>query len=203
MDLARLRQNNFLVLGRAGMDLYADPPGTRLEQARQFTSALGGSAANIAAAIAKLGGAAALITAVSDDAVGRFTRNQLGRYGVGTQYVVTVGGEARNSLAIVETRNEDCQSVIYRNGAADFALTEQDVTEIRYDDFGALVVTGTGLAVEPSRGATFHAMALARRAGLPVIFDVDYRPYSWASAEDAGVTYARAASISDIVIGNE
>jgi 5-dehydro-2-deoxygluconokinase len=40
----------FPVLGRAGMDLYADPPGTRTEEAH-FTSALGGSAANIAVAL--------------------------------------------------------------------------------------------------------------------------------------------------------
>jgi len=203
MDLERLRRNSFLVLGRAGMDLYADPPGTRLEQAGLFSSALGGSAANIAAAIVKLGGTATLITAVSDDAVGRFIRNQLRHYGIGTQYVATAGGEARNSLAIVETRNEDCQSVIYRNGAADFALTGQDVAGIEYGDFGALVVTGTSLAIEPSRGAIFRAMALARQAGLPVILDVDYRPYSWASAADASETCGRAALISDIVVGND
>lgn len=45
-DLARLHGKGFLVIGRAGMDLYADPPGTRLEDALQFTAALGGSSAN-------------------------------------------------------------------------------------------------------------------------------------------------------------
>lgn len=203
VDFARLRQNSFLVLGRAGMDLYADPPGTRAEEAQQFSSALGGSAANIAAAIVKLGGMASLVTAVSDDAVGRFIRNQLRNYGVGTQHVAVVGGEARSSLAVVETRNEDCQSVIYRNGAADFALTGQDVAAVNYDDFGALVVTGTSLALEPSRAATFHAMALARESGMPIILDVDYRPYSWASKIEASEVCARAASLSDIIVGND
>jgi 5-dehydro-2-deoxygluconokinase len=37
--------------------------------------------------------------------------------------VRSVGGEARNSLAVVETTIEDHQSVIYRNGAADFEMT--------------------------------------------------------------------------------
>jgi len=203
VDLQRLRQNSFLVLGRAGLDLYADPPGTRIEQAERFTAALGGSAANIAAAIVKLGGAAALVTAVSDDAVGRFTGNELRRYGIGCQYVATIGGEARNSLAIVETRSVDCQSVIYRNGAADFGLAGQHVENIAFGDFGALVIAGTSLAKEPSRAATFRAIALARKAGLPVILDVDYRPYSWASAQDAAATCARAAALSDIVVGND
>lgn len=203
MDLARLRKNNFLVLGRAGMDLYADPPGTRTEEAHNFTSALGGSAANIAVSIVKLGGAASLITAVSDDAVGRFTLNQLRHYGINTKHVATVGGEARNSLAIVETRIENCQSVIYRNGAADFALSEEHVADIDYGGFGAIVVTGTALALKPSRGATLMAMTKARNADLPVILDVDYRPYSWVCASDASATYCRAAAMSDMVIGND
>jgi 5-dehydro-2-deoxygluconokinase len=203
VDVARLRRNSFLVLGRAGMDLYADPPGSLLELAKSFSAALGGSAANIAAAVVKLGGAAALISAVSDDAVGRFVCNQLRHYGIGTQYVATFGGEARNSLAIVETRNEDCQSVIYRNGAADFSLTVRDVADIAYGDFGALVVTGTSLALEPSRGATFRAMHLAREAGLVVVLDVDYRPYSWLSRAEASEICVRAATLSDIVVGND
>ena len=37
----QLRQNHFLVVGRAGMDLYADPPGTRTQEASRFSSALG------------------------------------------------------------------------------------------------------------------------------------------------------------------
>ena len=76
-DLGRLRGGNFLVIGRAGMDLYADPPGTRTEDATRFTSALGGSSANIAVALIRQGCRAALATCVSDDAIGRFCQNQL------------------------------------------------------------------------------------------------------------------------------
>ena len=197
------KQHKFLVLGRAGLDLYADPPGIRTEDALMFSAALGGSAANIAAGIARLGGEADLITVVSDDAVGRYTVNQLKKYGVGTQHVLSVAGEARNSLAVVETRSENCQSVIYRNGAADFQLTPMHTQKIPYTDYNALIVTGTALAVEPSREATFKAIELASRAGLKIILDVDYRPYSWVSPEDARETCLRAAQQSTIVIGND
>jgi len=201
--MAQIAANDFLVLGRAGMDLYADPPGTRAEAARNFTTALGGSAANIAAGIVKLGGRAALVTTLSEDAVGRFVRNELAQYGVGLQHVLGAGGEARTSLAVVETRLADCQSVIYRNGAADFALRPEDVAEIGFADHGALIVTGTALAVEPSRAATFLAMRMARTAGRPVILDIDYRPYSWASPAEAAATCADAAGLSDVVVGND
>lgn len=201
-DLARLKGNSFLILGRAGMDLYADPPGTRTEDARSFTACLGGSSANIAAAIVRLGGQAALVTRVSDDAVGRFCLAELDRYGIDRRHVTPVGGEARNSLAVVETRTEPA-SVIYRNGAADFEMTESDVEAVDYAAYSALVCTGTVLAAEPSRSAAFRAFDLARRAGLPIVFDVDYRPYSWPSPEVATQVYSRAGALSDVIVGND
>ena len=202
-DLARLRDGAFLVIGRAGMDLYADPPGTAIEDATRFTTALGGSSANIAAAITRAGGKAALLTRVSDDAIGRFVLGQLDRYDIDRTHVRPIGGEARNSLAIVETRVENCQSVIYRNGAADFEMTLADVEAVDYSRFCALVTTGTVLAAEPSRSATFRAFDLARAAGLPLIFDIDYRPYSWPSAAVAAEVYSRAAALCDVIVGND
>lgn len=199
----RLRLNRFLVLGRAGMDLYADPPGIRAEDAERFTAALGGSAANIAAGIVRLGGGAALITAVSDDAVGRFVSRELARYGIDTSHLHLVDGQCRTSLAVVETRAENCQSVIYRNGAADLLLSPERLAGISMEGHAALIVTGTALAIEPSREATMSAIRQARAQGLPVILDVDYRPYSWATAADAAATCRHAAEASDMVIGND
>ena len=202
-SLAHLGLKPCLVIGRAGMDLYADPPGTPIEAATRFTTALGGSSANIAVALTRAGGRAALLTCVSDDAVGRFCLAQLDHYGIDRAHVRSVAGEARNSLAVVESRLENCQSVIYRNGAADFTMTTDDVEAVDYTRFAALITTGTVLASEPSRSATFRAFDLARALGVPLIFDVDYRPYSWASAEEASLVYSRAAALCDVIVGND
>lgn len=201
--LGRLKGRNFLVIGRAGMDLYADPPGARIEEASRFVAHLGGSSANIAVALVRQGCRASLLTRVSDDAVGRFCLSQLDSYGVDRSLVRSEGGEARNSLAVVETRIENCQSVIYRNGAADFAMVAADVEAVEYAGFSALVTTGTVLAAEPSRSAAFRAFDLARAAGVPLVFDVDYRPYSWPSAAVAAETYSRAAALCDVIVGND
>jgi 5-dehydro-2-deoxygluconokinase len=201
--LGRLTGRNFLVIGRAGMDLYADPVGTRIEEASRFVAHLGGSSANIAVALVRQGCQAALLTRVSDDAVGRFCLSQMDAYGVDRSLVRSEGGEARNSLAVVETRIENCQSVIYRNGAADFAMVAADVEAVEYAGFSALVTTGTVLAAEPSRSAAFRAFDLARAAGVPLVFDVDYRPYSWPSAAVAAETCSRAAALCDVIVGND
>ena len=201
--LEALRKNSFLVIGRAGLDLYADPPGAETEQADGFSTALGGSSANIAVAIVKQGGEAALMTSVSDDAVGRFVVNQLHHYGIDGRFVSKVGGQARTSLAVVESRLENCQSVIYRNGAADFEMTRETVEATDFAPFGALIATGTCFASEPSRSATFLAFEKAQGAGLPVILDLDYRPYTWPSPADAGEVCLRAARLCDVIVGNE
>jgi 5-dehydro-2-deoxygluconokinase len=202
-SLARLSGGRFLLLGRAGMDFYADPPGTRADHASRFVAHLGGSSANVAVALARLGLKASLLTVVSDDAVGRFCLRELQHYGVDTKHVHVVGGEARTSLAVAESRLDDYQVVIYRNGAADFHLAPEHVAGVDFAAVDALAITGTALAAEPSRSATFEALARARASGAVTILDVDYRPYSWPSREVAATTCAQAARQCDIVVGNE
>lgn len=198
-----IARNRFAVFGRVGMDLFPDPPGTRTRDATRFDSGLGGSSANIAVGLSKFGGHSALITSVSDDAIGWFCLKQLGDYGVDTRYVKRIRGEYRTSLAIYESRVEDHQTVLYRNGAADFQVTVEDVDRVDFSHFGAFITAGTVFASEPSRGSAFHAFETARANGLPVIFDVDYRPYSWPSADVAAEVLSRAGATSDIIVGND
>lgn len=197
-----IRQNNFIIVGRAGIDFFTDA-GVRLEDAARMTVDLGGSSANIGAGICKLGGKAALVTRTSDDSIGSYCINRLRHYGVDTTHVAKVGGEFRNSLAVYESVVEGHRNVIYRNGAADFQMDESDVEAVEYERFGALITAGTVFAAEPSRSATFRAFELARAAGLPIIFDVDYRPYSWPSPEVAADVLSRAAAGCDMIVGND
>ena len=198
-----IRKNRFAVVGRAGMAMFADPVGASADTAETFRSDLGGSSANICAGLCKLGAQSALVTSVSDDAVGRFCTNRLKYYGVDTQYLKILSGEYRISLAVYESVIEDFQLVIYRNNAVDFQVTNVDVDRVKYSDFGALITAGTVFAAEPSRGSTFRAFENARAAKIPIIFDIDYRPYSWPSPEVAAEVLSCAGEQSDLIVGNE
>ena len=201
--LERLKGRRFLVIGRVGMDLTPTPPGTRTRAAREMMVSMGGSSANIAAGLVKLGCSASLVTCVSDDAVGWYCEDQLDAYGIDRRHVRRVRGEERTSLALVEARVDEHQSVIYRNNAADFRMELADVEAVDYTAFDAVITAGTVFAAEPSRAAAFRAFELAREAGLPVIFDVDYRPYSWPSPQVAAEVLSRAGSLSDVIVGND
>lgn len=200
--LEGIAQNNFIFVGRAGIDFFTDA-GVRVEDCERVSVDLGGSAANTAAGICKLGGKSAIVTCVSDDSVGSYAINRLKHYGVDPRYVRAVGGEFRNSLAFYESVVEGHRNVIYRNGAADFQMDINDVEGVAYGDYGALITAGTVFAAEPSRAASFRSFEMAKDAGLPIIFDVDYRPYSWPSAEVASDVLSRAAAECDMIVGND
>ena len=201
--LEKIKENNFLIVGRAGIDIYPDPPGTKTEQAKHYVTHLGGSSANIAVALTKFGGNCHLLTCISDDALGRFAINQLNEYGVKTSLIWKLKGNIRISLAVVETTVKDHQSIIFRNGAADLFLNKEHINQVNFSKFSCIIVTGTSLALEPSRSATFEAFKLAKNNKLPIILDIDYRPYSWSSNKEAASTYLKAAKECDILIGND
>ena len=204
MDLIKnIKSKPFVVFGRAGIDLFAEPVGTSAELAETFRSDVGGSSANICVGLCKLGHSSALVTSVSDDVVGRFCLKRLQHYGVDTKYIKTRAGEYRTSLAVYESKIEDFQLCIYRNNAVDFQVTNADINLVNYQAFGALITAGTVFANEPSRGSTFRAFEHAKKVGLPIIFDIDYRPYSWSSAIAASDVLTRAGQASDLIVGND
>jgi 5-dehydro-2-deoxygluconokinase len=192
-----------IVVGRAGMDLYPLPDGAETESAEQFAAEIGGSAGNIAVALSRQGYRAALLGPLSADPVGRFVRIHLARYEVDTSRCRMISGDYRTSLAICETRREDSETVFYRNGAVDLQLRAEDFDSSFIGSAAVLIVTGTALAAEPSRAAALEALALARVAGTFSILDVDHRPVSWRSTEEATRVYADAARRCDAVVGND
>ena len=203
LAIDRARALGAIIVGRVGLDLYPEPDGTRIEDAARFITDLGGSAGNIAVALARQGASAALISPLSDDAVGRFVRATMATYQVDTSRCRAVAGDFRTSLALAETRASDCEVVIYRNGAADLQMDGEDVDAAFIANASVLILTGTALAAEPSRSASMAALAAGREAGTFTILDVDHRAYSWMSEREAASAYAAAAGSCDAVVGNE
>jgi 5-dehydro-2-deoxygluconokinase len=201
--LDRGRPLGAIIVGRAGIDLYPLPDKTKIEAADNFGAEIGGSAGNIAVALTRQGIRAALVSPISGDPVGRFVRAALSRYAVDTGHCRAVAGDYRTSLALAETRAEDCEVVIYRNGAADLQLQKDDFDLTFISSASVLVVTGTALAAEPSRGAAIEALARARAANTFTILDIDHRPYSWPSAEEAMRLYASVGRKCNAIVGND
>ncbi len=196
------RKYDAVCLGRAGVDFYAQQFNTSFSEVESFEKHVGGSPANIAIGMARLGSRVALSSVISDDMLGRYVIENLKHHGVDTSAIRIDKSDSRTSLAITEIKPENCEVVIYRNNAADLSLAPDDIPVEAIAGSRMLILSGTALSVSPSREASLLALQTARSAGTVTLLDLDYRPYSWTNHPEAGFLYKKAASLSDILIGN-
>ena len=118
-----------ITVGRSSVDLYGQQIGGRLEDMATFAKSVGGCPTNIAIGAARLGLRSAVITAVGDEHMGRFIREQLDREGVSTDGV-KVDPARLTALVLLGVLNENSFPLIfYRENCADMGLAEADVDE--------------------------------------------------------------------------
>ncbi|WP_308637568.1 5-dehydro-2-deoxygluconokinase [Paenibacillus silvisoli] len=193
---------DFAAIGRLCIDLNANEINRPMEETMTFTKYVGGSPANIAIGMARLGRQTAFIGKIADDQMGRFISGYLRRNGIDTANVVTDRTGAVTGLAFTEIKSPtDCSILMYRDNAADLKLTAGEVSEDLIAQAKLLLISGTALAASPSREAVFQALSYARKHGTVVAFDLDYRPYTWKSKEETAVYYNLAAEKCDIILG--
>ncbi len=191
------------ILGRIGYDLYSEEPHVKLAQARRFSRYLGGSSANMAVGLARLGARVGIVSCLGDDSLSEFLVDFLRAERVDTSHVQCAPGYLP-SLCLTEVSPPDrFPQVFYRHDAVDTMLrvTEED---LRYIAARRMFVTnGTSLCASPSRESTYLALERARQAGCRVVFDVDYRAMSWPSPAAAGQAVRLALPFIDVLIGNQ
>lgn len=173
------RQFDLVCVGRAAVDLYGDQIGGRLEDMRSFSKYLGGSPANTAVGLARLGLKPAMLTRVGDEHNGRFVRETLAAEGVDVSHVST---DPKHLTALVFLGIQDQETfplVFYRDNCADMGLCEDDVDAALVACATGLLISGTHLSQPQTYAACRKAMALAAASGTRVVLDIDYRPVLW------------------------
>jgi 5-dehydro-2-deoxygluconokinase len=173
------RTYDLICLGRLAVDLYAQQPGARLEDATSFTKYLGGSSANAAFGTARLGLRTAMLSRVGDDHMGRFLLETLQREGCDTSQV-SVDRERLTALVLLGIKDRDTFPLIfYRENCADMAIDESDIDEDFIASSRALAITGTHFSTPWVHAASSKALAFARKHGVRTVLDIDYRPVLW------------------------
>ena len=197
------KSKKILVIGRAGMDIYPEPPGTKISDVQDFSTHLGGSAANTCVALSKLGVSSDLVTCISDDAIGEYIFKKLEDFNIGSNLCRRVDKNFQTQVAVVETILKNNQSILYRNNSCDLQLDKEDIDKINFQDYSAVFISGTALSSSPSREAVFYASEKASTLSIPLIMDMDYRPYNWESDEIKSNIYKKIMKEMDIIIGND
>ncbi len=197
------KKYDLILLGRVAVDLNPVDYNCPLDESTTFKRYLGGSPANIAVGLSRLGKKCGFFARVSDDQLGTFVTKYFEKEGIDTSHIVRCENGEKIGLTFTEIKSPTESSILmYRNMAADLKLDVCDIDEDYIKQGKAILISGTALAESPSREAALKAVMLAKRNNVPVIFDIDYRSYNWKNEDEISIYYAAVAREAEIILGS-
>lgn len=197
------KEFDLILLGRVAVDLNPVDYYCPLNESTTFKRYLGGSPANIAVGLARLGKKCGFFARVSDDQLGTFVTDYFDNEGIDTSHIKRCQNGEKIGLTFTEIKSETESSIVmYRNEAADLKLDVEDIDEDYINRAKAILISGTALAESPSREAALKAVALAKKNNVPIIFDIDYRAYNWKNSDEIAIYYSSVAREADIILGS-
>lgn len=203
IEFDRTKKYDLILLGRVAVDLNPVDYYCTLDKSTTFKRYLGGSPANIAVGLARLGKKCGFFARVSDDQLGTFVTDYFDNEGIDTSHIKRCQNGEKIGLTFTEIKSETESSIVmYRNEAADLKLEVSDIDEAYIKETKAILISGTALAESPSREAALKAVALAKRNNVPIIFDIDYRAYNWKNDDEIAIYYSAVAREADIILGS-
>ncbi len=161
-----------------------------------FLSGHGGDTSNAAIAAARQGARVAYLTAVGQDLGGASFMSLWAAEGVETQHVVQ---DPVNPTAVYLVHHQPAghQFQYYRHGSAASAYAPVDVPDAAVRSAKILYASGVSQAISNSAAdAVFHAIDVARGAGVRVAYDTNYRPRLWPAARASAIIHAAIAQSS-------
>ncbi len=175
----------------------------RFVQAGEFTARYTGGEANVAAALAQWGHEALAVSKVPAHEIGQACVNYLRRFGVNTDWVAR-GGQRLGILYVETGASQRPSKVIYDRSPSSFR-------EIRPGEFDWPAIlsgrdwlhfTGTAPALGPNvRQVLDEALGAAKRLGVTVSFDCNYRSTLW-SVEEARAVLPGLVPRVDMFVGS-
>ena len=194
---------DFIPIGRIAIDFNPTDMYMPLSESSNFNKYVGGSPANIAVGLARLGCKVGFCGCVSNDQFGDFVVDYFDKEGIDTSQITRPKNGECLGLTFTEILSKDESSILmYRDNVADFCMAPEDIKEEYIASAKAIVISGTALAKSPSREACLKAMMLAKKNNVRIIFDIDYREYTWTSKDEIAVYYSLVAQNADIIMGS-
>ena len=185
--------------------LRLSPPGfQRFAQAKSFDVVYGGAESNASVSLANYGLSSAFATLVPDNPIGQAAVNELRAFGVDTKFMLRKG--KRLGIYFYEKGVSMRPSkVVYDR--KDSAIANIAPGDIDWDEVfdGADWFHFTGITPALSTAAaeeTLRAVQAAKRHGVTVSCDLNYRKNLW-SREEAGRVMGQLVPMVDVLIANE
>ena len=189
-----------ITLGEVVVDIFASPISAPLKEANDFTIALGGSQANVAVTLTRLGATAGFIGKAGADPFGDRFMELLRAEGVDTSHFTQVRGSPTPVAWVDASNPKNVDFIFYRGADAKLAPDDIDpayIASARLFLFNSVTLTGGGKA------AVQRAVDLARQNGVLVSYDVNYRVPLWRDRAEARAGILEGMQGVDILKANE
>jgi fructokinase len=163
-----------LCIGEALIDMICTDVNVSLSSGQHFLKKAGGAPANVAAAIAALGGEVTMAAKVGDDPFGQHLVELLDAMGVNTSLIIKDPAHF-TTFAFVSLMN-DGERDFYFNRGADKELTTYDLAALHLKEY-SIVHFGSATAFLPGplQNTYIELLAKAKQAGCLISFDPNYR----------------------------
>ncbi len=194
---------HIIPVGRVAIDFNPTDYNRPLNESSNFNKYLGGSPANIAVGMARLGNRVGFLGRVSDDQFGTFVTDFFRGEGIDVSHIFRCEHGEKLGLTFTEMLSPTESSILmYREGVADLQLHVDDVDEEYIASSACLLISGTSLCTSPTREAALKALSYALKNSVPVVFDADYRAYTWKNKDEIAIYTSLVAEKADIIMGS-
>jgi len=173
---------DLLAIGETLVDFISVEQTDWLRNATTFRRYLGGSPANIAVNVAKLGGEAAVISKTGIGAFAQFAKSELQRHGVAVDYLI-MDHRNRTTVAFVSSTSGRPDFEIARSG--DYLLRPEEVPEEAVERARIVHASTFALSREPCRSAVRKVFRLAHEGEKMVSLDPNYSNRIWPNHKEA------------------
>jgi 2-dehydro-3-deoxygluconokinase len=192
---------NVVTAGETMVLMTPAQPG-RLRHATQLELRIGGAESNVAIALARLEEHVGWVSWLSTDELGELVLARIRAEGVETSQIRRMPGST--GLYIRERLGDAVRAYYYRNGSVASQMNEGAFDPAYLDGAQFLHLTGITPALSPSCQRFMPwAMNEAKRRGVKVSFDVNYRSKLW-SAQAARTAIEELLPLVDLLlIGDE
>jgi len=163
-----------LCIGEALIDMICTDRGSRLSDGQNFLKKAGGAPANVAAAIAALGGQVDMAAKVGKDPFGQHLIDLMSEMGVNTKWVIQ-DPNSFTTFAFVSLM-EDGERDFYFNRGADGQLSMADLAGLNLKEYNIVHFgSATGFLPGPLQATYIDLLNKAKEAGALISFDPNYR----------------------------
>ena len=166
-------------VGRIVLDIYGNQLGNQIPDMHSYSTYIGGSSANIAVGLSRLGVKTTFISKVGNDNVGNFLRNRLIQEKVNVSQLQNDSKKQTGLCILSIYKPNDHPRDIFAQDSASFNHQIKDINLSKLKKLKIIIINGSHFAKTNTRKVCEKIINFALKNNIKLVMDVDYMHKKW------------------------